>query len=101
MPVRVPLLLALLVAALAVAPSASASAPGGADAAAKKPRGCAALPSAKARKQCAKLRRSGGYRKGQVCSLSASKQREYRRRGFFCIDVSANQDGSLTYLENL
>lgn len=80
---------------------ATAAAPPTADAAAKKKRGCATKKTKKARAQCQKLRKTGRYRKGQVCSLSEKKQREYSRYGFFCLDISASQDGSLTYLEEL
>lgn len=72
-----------------------------AETAAKKKRGCATKKTKKARAQCQKLRKTGKYRKGQVCALSKEKQREYARYGFFCLDISANQDGSLTYLEEL
>lgn len=84
----------------AVAGQAGAS-PGerpAAEAAAKK-RGCATKKTKKARAQCQKLRKTGKYRKGQVCALA--KQSEYSRYGFFCLDISARQDGSLTYLEDL
>ncbi|MFA9269176.1 MAG: hypothetical protein ACEQSX_00230 [Baekduiaceae bacterium] len=66
-----------------------------------KKRGCATKKTKKARAQCQKLRKTGKYRKGQVCALSKEKQKEYSRYGFFCLDISANQDGSLTYLEEL
>lgn len=72
-----------------------------AEAAAKKKRGCATKKTKKARAQCQRLRKTGKYRKGQVCALSKQKQAEYARYGFFCLDISANQDGSLTYLEEL
>lgn len=87
----------------AVAGSATAASGSGAtaEAAAKKKRGCATKKTKKARAQCQKLRKSGKYRKGQVCALSKEKQKEYSRYGFFCLDISANQDGSLTYLEEL
>lgn len=85
-----------------VATSAPAVAGEGAAAtAAAKKRGCAKKKTKKARKSCEKLRKTGKYRKGQVCALTAKKQAEYGRYGFFCLDISANQDGSLTYLEDL
>lgn len=91
------LALGLSGATVATAAPASPSA----EAAAKKKRGCATKKTKQARAQCEKMRKTGKYRKGQVCSLSAKKQREYARYGFFCLDISARQDGSLTYLEDL
>lgn len=80
---------------------ATSAAPPAAETAAKKKRGCATKKTKKARAACQKLRKTGKYRKGQVCSLGAKKQQEYARYGFFCLDISARQDGSLTYLEEL
>lgn len=72
-----------------------------ATAAAKKKTGCAALKTKKKQENCKKLRKTKKYRKGQVCALSAKKQAEYGRYGYFCLDISADQNGSLTYLEEL
>lgn len=69
--------------------------------AAKKKTGCAALKTKKKQESCKKLRKTKKYRKGQVCALSAKKQAEYGRYGYFCLDISADQNGSLTYLEEL
>lgn len=69
--------------------------------AAKKKTGCATLKSKKKQANCKKLRKSKKYRKGQVCVLSKKMQAEYGRYGYFCLDISAGQDGSLTYLEEL
>lgn len=87
--------------ALGLGGATAASAPAGSPAAevAAKKRGCAKKKTKKARAQCQKLRKTGKYRKGQVCALA--KQSEYARYGFFCLDISANQDGSLTTLEDL
>ncbi len=95
------LALAAAVSVGGVTATAPATASPDASASAKKKRGCATKKTKKARSQCAKLRKSGKYRKGQVCALSKEKQQEYSRYGFFCLDISANQDGSLTYLEEL
>lgn len=82
--------------------ASAAPAPPSAEAAAKKKkRGCATKKTKKARAACEKARKTGKYRKGQVCALSAKKQQEYSRYGFVCLDISASQDGSLTYLEEL
>ncbi|WP_354698864.1 hypothetical protein DSM112329_04562 [Paraconexibacter sp. AEG42_29] len=69
--------------------------------AAKKKTGCAALSTKAKQKQCVKLRKTTKLRRGIVCSLGAKKGLEYRRAGYFCLDISAGQDGSLTYLEEL
>ncbi len=97
---RLVMLSLALCGALALAAPVAAPVVDTADAAAKK-RGCATKKTKKARAQCQRLRKTGKYRKGQVCALSAKKQQEYSRYGFFCLDISANQDGSLTYLEDL
>lgn len=68
---------------------------------ATKKRGCSTLKTSKARSACKAKRKSSKLRKGQVCSLGKAKQREYRKAGYICIDVSAGQDGSLTFLEDL
>lgn len=88
--------------ALAIAGAVGAGpAQAGPTAAKKRPHGCAALKTKKQRNACQNRRRSGKYKKGLVCSLGRKKQAEYRTYGFVCIDVSARQDGSLTFLDDL
>jgi len=89
-----------LITALVATASLSLSVVGPADAA-KKKTGCATLKSKKKQASCKSLRKTKKYRKGQVCALTKKMQAEYSRYGYFCLDISASQDGSLTYLEEL
>lgn len=77
------------------------SMPATAAAKSKKKTGCQALKTKKQQASCKRLRASGKYRKGMVCALTKKKQAEYMRAGYFCLDISADQNGGLTYLEVL
>ncbi|MTD44818.1 hypothetical protein GKE82_11080 [Conexibacter sp. W3-3-2] len=99
MPLRTTFLTAAVTATVALVPAVATAPLAGA--ATKKKTGCAALKTKKQQTACKKGRKTTKLRRGQVCSLGKAKGAEYKRLGYFCLDISAGQDGSLTYLEEL